>query len=929
MKRQYSQYEYIMDKSVKAKYYIIKLCLLLFLMAGSISCNSFKTKETVSIGFSQAMTTDDWRKQMNRSMIVEASMYPDVKLEILDANDDVDRQIKDIESLIEKKVDIIIVSPIKSVPLTPVIEKATSNGIITIIVDRKIEGDNYTAYLGADNIEVGRNAGKYIISNTNTSKEINIVEIKGLKGSSPAYERSLGFRQMISNYSSINVVGSIDANWERDSVKEPFKNILEQGVEIDYVFAHNDRMALSAWEVARNAGLEDQIKFIGVDGLNSPNGGIQLVDDGILNATIFYPTGGNEAIKLAVNLYNKQAVPKNNILNTIVIDKLNADIMKKQLDKIDEQQESIQKQQKKIKSQEQDYYTLNNLFRLLIFLLIIVLGLALYSVYSASIISRKKKQLELKNKKITYQRNKIEKIADELRLNNEAKVNFFTGISHEFKTPLTLILSSVESINDELRSKHLKTNNEVKIIYNNSRRLLRLINQLLDFRKAEEKKFILRASKTNIYNFTKHIFNDFKGEAKKRNITFTLNSDCEDIALYLDRNLMDKVYFNLLSNAFKFTPNNGQIAITITTNENNDLVTIKVKDSGIGIPDKDLSKIFKPFFKGSNNNKSSSGIGLHLSKQFIELHKGKIEVLSKKGTEFNITLQKGTTHLNEKNIIDKEEAYFNTDYSDYDEEIVHINDDPGKAEDEKYTLLLIEDNEQLTSFLKNKFSSQYTIYTSDGIAAIEKALELIPDLVVCDVNLPEKNGFEICNALKKDLRTSHIPTIILTALNDQDSYIKGLESGVDLYLTKPFSYKILSQSIKSLLYNREKLRYYYTNNIHKIEDENFGSSDQEFISKLNKLIRDNIGDSSFTVEDLASHLSLSRVQLYRKVKALLGLSVSDYINNIKLEKAKELLKTSGLNISEVAYATGFSSPNYFSTAFKNKYGLSPKDYKQS
>ncbi|MCX2681756.1 substrate-binding domain-containing protein [Galbibacter sp. EGI 63066] len=894
------------------------------------SCSQAKKEGIVQIGFSQAMTTDDWRKQMNKSMMVEASMHPEAELKILDANDNVNQQIEDLESLIEQKVDVIIVSPIQSKPLTSIISRALQEGIPTIVIDRKVENENYTAYLGADNIEVGRNAGKYIISNSNTSKRINVVEVKGLKGSSPAYERSLGFKQILAVYDSVNIVGSIDADWERTSVKEPFKRILEQGSRVDYVFAHNDRMALSAWEVARNAGLEKQIKFIGVDGLNSPNGGIQLVDEGILNATIFYPTGGNEAIKLALRLYKNQSIPKNNILNTIVIDKLNAEIMKNQLDKIDEQQESIQTQLKKIKSQEQEYYTLNNLFRLLIFLLIIVLGLALFSIYSASIISRKKKQLEVKNKEITSKRNKIEKIASELRLNNEAKVNFFTGISHEFKTPLTLILSSVESINDEFKSKNFKARNEVNIIYNNSRRLLRLINQLLDFRKAEEKKFLLRASKTNLYNFTKHVFNDFKNEARKRNITFTLDSNCEDLDLYMDRNLMDKVYFNLLSNAFKFTPNNGNIKVSITDKVNGNFVTIKVKDSGIGIPEKDISKVFKPFFKGSNNSKSSSGIGLHLSKQFIELHKGKIEVTSKKGSEFSIILPKGADHLSEKDIVHEPETYVSIDHLDYDESAnksANIIEKP--TDTERYTLLLIEDNVELTTFLQNKFSSQYDIYTSDGTDGIKKALDLIPDLILCDINLPDKSGFEICNTLKKDLRTSHIPTIILTALSDQDSYVKGLESGVDLYLTKPFSYKILSQSIKSLLYNREKLRYYYTNNIHKIGDKNFGSSEQEFLFKLNKLINEYLGDPSFTVEDLASQLNLSRVQLYRKVKALLGISVSDYINNIKLEKAKEMLKTSGLNISEIAYAIGFSSPNYFSTAFKNKYGLSPKEYKQS
>jgi YesN/AraC family two-component response regulator len=226
---------------------------------------------------------------------------------------------------------------------------------------------------------------------------------------------------------------------------------------------------------------------------------------------------------------------------------------------------------------------------------------------------------------------------------------------------------------------------------------------------------------------------------------------------------------------------------------------------------------------------------------------------------------------------------------------------------------------------------EYSVYTSDGTNAIERALELIPDIVLCDLNLPEKNGFEICEILKKDLRTSHVPVIILTASDDPESYSKALGSGADIFLTKPFNLKSLSQSIKSLLFNREKLRFYYSNNIESIvnnEDVNFGISEQDFLRKLNELIEINIDKSLYTVEDLAKDLNISRIQLYRKVKAILGISISDHINNIRLEKAKELLLNSNQNISEIAYSVGFSSPNYFSTSFKNKYGVSPKDFKK-
>ncbi len=896
----------------------------LFLM---ISCNQLQEDKRIKIGFSQGMTTDDWRKQMNKFMLIEASLHPGVDLTILDARDNVNNQIDDIEKLIRAKADVIIVSPIQSEPLVRVAKESMKAGIPILVVDRKIAGENYTAYLGADNIEVGRNAAKYIVSKRGHDFT-RIVEIKGLAGSSPAFERSFGFSQIISQHDNFNIVATIDGSWEGESIKEPFRKILEAHPKIDYVFAHNDRMALSAWEIAKEKGLENHIKIIGVDGLNTPNGGIQLVEENVLEATIYYPTGGNEAIRLALELHKNNTVPRSNILNTIVIDRINAEIMKNQLDKIDQQQERIDQQLNTIFLQDQKYYSQNNLLKILSLTLILILSLTGYSIYTTFSIRKKKRQLEIKNKKITVQRNQLEKTANEIREVNQARLNFFTGISHEFKTPLTLILSSVESLNDSLLNKSNTVNKEFDLIHNNSKRLLRLINQLLDYRKIEDREFAIRASKTNIYSFSKQIFNDFEREAKKRNINFTVSTTNEETELYLDRNLMDKVYFNLLSNAFKFTPDNGEISIKIREETQNGSVKIYFKDSGIGIPDKEMKNVFEAFYQGSNNYRNSSGIGLYLSKNFVDLHKGKIEVSSKNGTEFVISLPKGKGHLNDKEIINEQSLEWinDTDCSDF--EVISTVQNKNKDE-EKYSILFIEDNLELLEFLSDRFSGQYNVFTSDGKKTIESALEIVPDIIVCDLNLPEKDGFEVCEILKRDLRTSHIPTIILTALDNQESYIKALQSGADLYLTKPFNLRMLTQAINSLLYNREKLRYYYTNNIHKIEEGGFGVSEQEFLKKLNNFITDSFNDSSLSVEELADSLHMSRVQLYRKTKAILGISVSDHINNIRLERAKEMLKSTGLNISEIAYATGFSSPNYFSTAFKSKYGVTPKEFKIS
>lgn len=894
------------------------------------SCSYRSDEAEIRIGFSQAMIADEWRQSMNNAMELQASLYPNVTLSISNANYNVENQINQLKEFIAADVDIIIVSPIQSKPITPIVEEAMKAGIPVLVVDRKTDNQKYTAYVGADNIEVGRNAAKIIVSNLPDS--LKVVEIRGLAGSSPAEERSLGFHQILDKFPSIEFMGTIQGDWEKESITGGFKELLQEIGPVDYVFVHNDRMALGAWEVARNLGIEDQIKIIGVDGLNGPNGGIQLVKEGVLNATILYPTGGDEAIKTALKILNDEIVPVNNILSTTVIDRFNAEIMQNQLNKINEQQTLLESQVTAVKRQKELYYSQNNILKIILGFSFIILGLAVYSIYSKIAIAKKNRQLELTNRKITVQRNQIEKIANEVKESNEARMNFFTGLSHEFKTPITLIMSSIESLRDWQRQKGFKTGFEVELIQNNSNRLLRLINNLLDFRKVEDQKFNVRASKTNIFKFSNNIFSEFKVEARKRGIKFNITSNNEDLELFIDRNLMDKVYFNLLSNAFKFTPDNGRIDIEILDNLDGSLVTIHFKDNGIGIPENELEFVFTPFFKGSNNRKNSSGVGLHLSKQFVELHLGKIEVKSHHGTEFIITLFKGDTHFNEDQIVVDPELVDTTliNFSDgigLEEGSVGLE---GQNREEQHSILLIEDNRDLTFFLNNKLGSEYEMLISDGTDGLAMAYEHIPDVILCDVNLPDKSGFEICQILKSDLRTSHIPIILLTALSNKESFIKGLECGADLYLTKPFNYSILTQSIKSLLYNREKLRYYYTNNIHKIDQvHSFGDPEQLFVRQLNQQIKTNLDNTNFSVENLADALNISRVQLYRKVKAMLGISVSDYISNYRLEKAKSMLESTNYSISEIGYATGFSSPNYFSTAFKGKFGVTPGAYKKS
>lgn len=899
------------------------LFLLLFLVC--FSCReSQKSPDRITIGFSQGLGNHPWRQAMNHSMEIQASLHSEVELNIQKAESSVNKQVQDIQKMIDRKVDVIIISPIDPESVIPVVEKADAKNIPVILLDRKINSEKYTTYIGADNLEIGKQAANYILSDSKTDKKV--IEIRGDDQSSPTIERSFGFQEIIRNNPNTDLIKTF-----KGLPVDAFRKTLDSlGNQSLYVFAFNDELAANAWQVARNKGLENQIKFIGVDGLNTKDGGIQMVLDGKLNATLLYPTGGAEAIETAIKIYNGVAVPKRIKLSTTIIDRMNAEIMRNQFDKIIEQQGVIENQVQVVKKQIELYSSQKELFRWSVIILVLMFCLVAYSIYLIYTIKIKNKQLTLTNERITIQRNQIENIANELKESNEARVNFFTGLSHEFKTPITLILSSLESL-DSGKAKGTKPSYELELITKNSNRLLRLVDNLLDFRKIENQTFNLRVSRTNIYDFTYAIYRDFENEARKRSIKFEIHSLNRNLELYIDRNLMDKVYFNILSNAFKFTPDNGKIEITIQ--EKGNQAVISFKDNGIGIPEKEISSVFEAYFKGSNNRKNSSGIGLHLSKQFIDLHLGKIEVNSFQGTEFVISLFKGNKHFNEDQMV-KETALANAEslldksgFKGFEDDMTAENQE---FHGEKYSLLLVEDNSDLSFFLNKKLNNEFEVIVSDGTDAIDKALNVIPDIVICDVNLPGKNGFEICEILKNDLRTSHIPVILLTALDNKESYLQGLKSGVDLYLTKPFNYPILIQSLRALLYNREKLRYYYTNNIGRIVDsKSFGSIEQTFVNNLNNLIKINIDNADFSVENLADLLNISRIQLYRKIKAMFDVNVSDYINNFRLEQAKSMLQNPELTISEIAYKTGFSSPNYFSTVFKNKFGISPNAFRKS
>ena len=524
---------------------------------------------------------------------------------------------------------------------------------------------------------------------------------------------------------------------------------------------------------------------------------------------------------------------------------------------------------------------------------------------------------------------------------NAKKIQSFTNISHEFRTPLTLILNPLEAIIGN-KTVELPIDIEEKhtIIYKNSKRLSRLIDELMDFRKLQFNKMSINASKFDIVSFVNEVASHFEEEAGERNIILSVDSPQENISIWADPSMLEKIIFNLLSNAFKATKDNGMVSIKIQVplkpidfpllnNEEEQYgIEIIIQDSGIGIDKKDLEHIFTRFYQSNEMDKQyygGTGIGLEVVKSFIDLHMGLIEVRSdqKKGTEFKIKLPLGSKHLNlsKSNFNSKinDEIYEQINNSEVDEEIssVKVN---------KKTVLIVEDNSELRNYLKNELKDDYKVRMAiNGKEGLQMAIKFIPDIIISDVMMPIMDGFEMCSNIKKDLRISHIPVLMLTAKGMQIDRVKGIDSGADVYLNKPFNMNVLKSHLSQLINSRQILFNKYYNGVSDKELMNTNSLDKQFITNILEYINQNINDPALNVENLADELLISRSKLYRKIKVLTGNTANEFIKKIRLEKAKQFLESTDYSISEISFKVGFSSPSYFTKCYKTLFGRLPTE----
>ncbi|MBA4167292.1 MAG: substrate-binding domain-containing protein, partial [Chitinophagaceae bacterium] len=623
---------------------------ILSCITGLISCtgsnNNIQVKK-FRIGFSQCTGDIKWRRATLEGVKRELSFHPGTELIYKNAEDNSALQVKQIKELGAQNIDILLVSPNEAEPLTSVIEEVYNKGIPVVIIDRKINSDMYTAFVGADNVEIGRMAGNYVSNLLRPNS--SVIEIIGLKGSTPSIERRDGFAESLRANPRIKLKAQVYGNWLKDKSKEELSRIKDSLSPTDIVFAQNDPMALGAYEVYKNMGMEKTARFIGVDALAGPGGGIDMVSEKKLKATLLNPTGGEEAIQIAFKILNKEQFNKENTLSTVVIDSTNVRIMKLQTDKINTQQKDIENQQEILLRQQKVYENQNMVINIFIGALLLVLTLTAVSIYALWNNRKITRRLSVQNHEILNQRNQLIEMTARAKEATDAKFNFFTNISHEFRTPLTLILGPVE---DCLYSQklHFTLKPNLSLVHKNTMRLLRLINQLMDYRKIEESRMKLRVSENDLVAFVSEITDAFQVMAKQKSVLFTVNAKMKSLPLWFDVNMLDKVLFNLLSNAFKFTTGNGGVInVVIEKTNDNSMALIRVEDSGVGMHPEETDHAFDLFYQGSTTNSKGTGLGLSLSRELVNLHHGKITLRSEKwkGTTFDVYLPLGKEHFEE------------------------------------------------------------------------------------------------------------------------------------------------------------------------------------------------------------------------------------------------------------------------------------------
>ena len=872
----------------------IVLCFVgLLLLAG---CNR-NTKKYV-IGVSQC-SEDIWRNKLNDELLMETYQHKDVELLFASAKDNDKLQTEQIEKFIQRGVDLLIISPNQVHSITPVIDKAYDKGIPVILFDRKTDSQKYTAFIGADNVKVGKTIGEFIAKTLHG--EGKVIEIKGLDNSSPAIDRHKGFVQALSKYPDIQLKRTLSGEWTKESGYKSIKSAIADAKDCNIVWGQNDRMAEGAQRAMAEAGIRN-VLYVGTDALPNKGGGIEAVHNGKLLASYIYPTRGDMVMQLAMRILKKQPFHRDNYLKGALVTKDNAKVLLLQNEEMMKQRSRLSDLNSKVDIYLAQYNHQKIYMLLGGVIIALLIGLIVY-IYRTIILRRE-----------------LEEQA------TNAKLQFFTNISHELRTPLTLIADPIEHIvNDENLTKQQR--NMLQIVEKNVSILMRLVNEILDFRKIQNKKMELTLSEFELTHYLKEWVSTFESIATKRKIKVDLITSAP-IRLCADIYKVERICYNLLSNALKYTSEGG--SITIKAKSTDETVEICIKDTGKGIAKEDIKHIFDRFYQVRNSNKDGTGIGLAIVKAFTELQGGTAKVESEvgKGSEFTITLPKRVAG---DNFQPAEETYTMNDFLDESSAVTDISTEnkvskiTSDRQEDKPRVLVIDDNADTRAYATALLGDEYDVMeASDGSEGLKKAVREVPDVVVCDVMMSGMDGLECCKHLKSDSLTCHIPVILLTAKTLDEHRAEGYAYGADAYLTKPFNGNVLKARIKNLITNRKLMKIVFGNDTQQEPMEAVAqSAESQFVEKFRTIIQGNLGNSDLNVETISHEMGISRAQLYRKIKSITGISPNDIVREARMRRADRLLETTDKSVSEIAYEVGFSSPSYFTKCYREFFGRTP------
>lgn len=884
------------------------------------------------IGVSQC-SQDDWRAKMNQEMLREAMFHDNAEIEIRSADDSNEKQIDDIRYFADNGFDIIIAAPNEAAPITPVVNEVMDRGIPVVIFDRNVVGDNYTAFQGAHNDSIGWQAAQY--ARSLTGPDARILEIFGNPGSTPAQERHNGFVDGIRQYPGIRLVASGCGYWDYGRAADVTDSLLALYPDVDLIFAHNDRMAIAAADVAARRGLDPYI--IGIDA--APEIGMKAVSDGRIDATFLYPTEGYRLIRTALDILEGR--PYERVVRlpaASAVDKSNADILNLQNESLKEETSKI----KELKSQVDHYWDQHSIQSTFLYVTLSILALLFIVLFLFLRVfwlnRRQQKMLVEQNHELERQRDNEKSLNEQLNEATQSKLRFYTNVSHDLRTPLTLIAEPVRQLS-EAGNLTPQQKTLARIADKNVKILRRLINQVLDFRKYENGKLDLNLVEVDIRHLVEDWTDAFNAVARQRHMKLSLECAADAPAhVAMDVEKIERVFFNLVSNAFKYTEDNGEITISLLFTDAD--MILSVSDTGRGISADDLGNIFDRFFQVDKVHPDGSGIGLSLAKAFVELHGGSISAVSEPGKGSVFTVSLPLRHVADK----AEDMTGGITDSDVTAELARVESPllpetpsaPDLEGNDLPLLLVIDDNEDILVMISQLLSDTYRVITaSNGADGVRLAARYVPDIVVCDVMMPVMDGLECCRRIKEEVSTSHIPVLMLTACSMDEQRVQGYESGADGYLSKPFDAAVLRARCESLVENRRRIREVWMNGspeirpaVRRIPAQVSGAPspiDSDFYNRFLEIFRLRMGDADVSVDALAAEMGLGRSQFYRKIKALTNFSPVELIRTIRLKEGRNMLLSTEKTVSEIAYATGFSTPAYFTKCYREAYGETPSE----